>query len=77
VWQWIRNATRLADGRTVTASMVREVLAEELGLMTAAMSPAERESSRVAAAAQLFESVALGSTLPSFLTREAYAQYLV
>jgi malate synthase len=77
VWQWIRNATRLADGRTVTASVVREVLAEELGLMTAAMSPAERESSRVAAAAQLFESVALGSTLPSFLTREAYAQYLV
>src|SRR6476469_427034 len=35
VWQWIRNATRLADGRTVTAATVREVLAEELGLITA------------------------------------------
>ena len=51
VWQWIRNATRLADGRTVTASMVREVLAEELGLITASLSPAEREVSRLSAAA--------------------------
>ena len=77
VWQWIRNATRLADGRTVTSSMVHEVLAEELGLITAALSPAERDVSRLSAAAQLFESVALAPTLPAFLTREAYAQYLV
>ena len=77
VWQWIRNATRLADGRTVTASMVRVVLAEELALINATMSPAERELSRLSAAAQLFESVALGTTLPAFLTREGYAQYLV
>ena len=30
LWQWIRHGTRLDDGRTVTAELVRSLEAEEL-----------------------------------------------
>ena len=29
IWQWVRHAATLADGRAVTAELVREVLDEE------------------------------------------------
>jgi malate synthase len=77
VWQWVRNGTRLADGRTVTAFLVREVLAQEYARIDADLTPDERAISRLASARSVFEQVALGETLPSFLTTEAYAKYLV
>jgi malate synthase len=77
VWQWIRNTTRLADGRPVTRALVREILAEELGLIEAMLSPEERLAARYGDAREVFESVALGELLPAFLTLEAYGRFLV
>jgi malate synthase len=77
VWQWVRTGVSLADGRTVTANWVREVLAQECAAIDAALTPAERATSRLASARSVFEEVALAETLPSFLTLEAYARYLV
>jgi malate synthase len=77
VWQWIRNATRMTDGRTVTRSLVREILAEELGLIEASLSSEERQLMRFEAARELFEDVTLGEQLPAFLTLEAYGRFLV
>jgi malate synthase len=77
VWQWIRNATRLADGRTVTRPLVREIVADELGLIEAKVSPEEWRASRFETARDLFEDVALGEQLPAFLTLEAYGRFLV
>ncbi len=62
VWQWVRHAARLADGRTVTPRLVRELTAREL----------EHKGEGVALAARLFEEMMTGDEFPEFLTLVAY-----
>jgi malate synthase len=67
VWQWVRNEVVLDNDTTVTAELVREVLAhtrEELREKV----PAEH----LDAACDLFEQVALAEEFPDFLTLPAY-----
>jgi malate synthase len=56
VWQWIHHAAQLDDGRTVTAELVREMVASE------PEGPAR----------DVFEQVALADELVEFLTLPAY-----
>ncbi|HTY70854.1 MAG TPA: malate synthase A [Actinomycetes bacterium] len=77
VWQWIRWEAKLTNGRTVDRLLVRELLAEEYVAIEAALAPEDRAASRLADARAVFDEVALGETLPSFLTTEAYAKYLI
>ncbi|GAB3907016.1 malate synthase A [Kibdelosporangium lantanae] len=63
VWQWVRNSVVLDDGRTVTADLVRSVLAEV---------KAELDLPHLDEAAELFEQVALGDDFVDFLTLPAY-----
>jgi malate synthase len=64
VWQWLRNEVKLDTGATVTAELVREVLAgvrEELNGLP-----------HLDTACELFEQVALADEYPDFLTLPAY-----
>jgi malate synthase len=62
IWQWVHNGARLADGRIVTESLVRDLAAEELS----ALGP------EVESAWKVFEQVALGNEFIDFLTVPAY-----
>jgi malate synthase len=58
VWQWVRNGSKLHDGRTVTAAMVREITDE--------LAPPGSK------AAQLFLQMMTAGDFPEFLTLSAY-----
>ena len=72
VWQWIRNATRLDDGRTVTGALVRQILEEETAALLGEAGDDTARRARIAEAVDLFTEVALGEEFPTFLTVPAY-----
>jgi malate synthase len=67
LWQWVRHGARLADGRTVTADLVRAVIREERAKVET-----KDAQGRWADAAAIFEKVALGEPFIDFLTLPAY-----
>jgi malate synthase len=75
LWQWIRHGTKLDDGRTVTAEMVRTLEAEELANLREMLGSAAYEAGRFADATKIFENVALAEEYVEFLTIPAY-EYL-
>jgi malate synthase len=58
IWQWLRHGARMADGRVVTAELVRETIA------------AEAEAHGLAG--RLFEQMSTARELLEFLTLVAY-----
>jgi malate synthase len=64
VWQWIRNEVVLDNGRTVTADLVRSVLAETRAELAGL--------DHLDDAVELFEQVALSPDFVDFLTLPAY-----
>jgi len=72
VWQWRQHAARLADGRTVTAELVRTTLQEELEKLRAELGEERWSGGRFELAARLFEELVTGSELADFLTLCAY-----
>ena len=64
IWQWVRHQVALADGRTVTAELVRSVADDETSGMEWVPHLSE--------ARQVFEEVALSDNFPEFLTLPAY-----
>ena len=72
VWQWIRHGAQLDDGRTVTESLVREVMSEEMDKLRAVLGPIRFDGGEFALARQLFDEMMTGSEFPEFLTTVAY-----
>ena len=74
LWQWIRHGAHLADGRTVTAALVRD----ECNALVARLSAntALTGADHLRAAAELFLQLCLAEELPEFLTLPAYARLL-
>ena len=64
LWQWLRHAARLADGRVVTAGLYERWRAEELARLGA--------GARLAAAADLLDQLVLNAEFVDFLTLLAY-----
>ena len=60
IWQWLRHGARMADGRVVTADLVRDALA------------ANAEAAGGGPAARLFEEMSTAQEPPDFLTLVAY-----
>ncbi|GAA3832965.1 malate synthase A [Nocardioides panacisoli] len=69
IWQWVHNGSKLDDGTTVTADLVRSVLDEELARILAEQDFA---GSRFEDARRIFEEVALADDFADFLTLPAY-----
>jgi len=75
VWQWIRHAAMLDDGQTVSAALVRSLIAEETRGLVAA-SQGQDAADRYAPASALFESLSLDAEFQEFLTVPAYEAIL-
>jgi len=68
VWQWVRHGSRLTDGSTVSADLVREIAEDELAGIRERMGVKAWSASRFAEAREVFEEVSLAEGFPSFLT---------
>jgi len=69
LWQWINTGSRLADGRTVTAALYRQIRGEELDRLGGGT------ESRYCRSAELLDRLVLSATFEEFLTIPAY-EYL-
>jgi malate synthase len=72
IWQWIHHGARLEDGRVVTAGLVSEILDEEIARIRGSVDERTWIAGHPEETRQVFEQVALGPTLPDFLTIPAY-----
>ena len=63
VWQWLRHAARMSDGRRVTQAMVRQVIAEQRTKL---------QGGRMAEAAEIYEHMMTSPDFAEFLTLVAY-----
>ena len=73
VWQWLRFGSTLADGRKVTAELVRDTIASQLQAIQTSMGPERYRESKYEQAAGLFEHLIVSKELKDFMTLEAYA----
>jgi malate synthase len=72
VWQWIRSHKGiLEDGRKVTAEMVRELIAQELSKVKAAVG---EDVAAYEKAAKIFEQMSTSRTFEEFLTLPLYEE---
>jgi malate synthase len=67
VWQWTRHGARLQDGRTVSPSLVREVIARQRQQLESALPGPE-----LTLACDLYERMMTSEEFPEFLTLGAY-----
>jgi len=72
IWQWIRHAGRLDDGRLIDAALCDAVLDEELAKLRAASGEEAYRGGRFDAAAGLFRELIEAANFPEFLTLPAY-----
>ncbi|MDP3174899.1 MAG: malate synthase A [Phenylobacterium sp.] len=72
IWQWIRHAAKLADGRTVTADLFGVLLDEELKALHEGVALNACGQGRFARAGRLFADMSLSESFEEFLTLPAY-----
>ncbi len=73
IWQWIRNAVRMDDGRTVTRAYVEAIERQEIQTIRKTIGDAAYDAGRFPEAIELFNQVALDESYAEFLTLPAYA----
>ncbi|MEO1271250.1 MAG: malate synthase A [Myxococcota bacterium] len=76
VWQWIHHGASLDDGRTVTATLLEQILVEELAAIRDMVGEARYTEGRFVQAGELFRNLSLAETFVEFLTLPAYEQVL-
>jgi malate synthase len=72
LWQWVHHGVTLADGRAVTAELVRQVLDEETARIHDEVGDEVWAAGRPDETREVFELVALTEPLIEFLTLPAY-----
>ncbi|MEK7688330.1 MAG: malate synthase A, partial [Pseudomonadota bacterium] len=72
VWQWVRHAQTLNDGRLITRELVRQIVREELDKVKAQMGDEAYAKGRHEAAAQLMIDLVEQPQFYEFLTLPAY-----
>jgi malate synthase len=76
VWQWLHNpGTKLADGRSVTTDLIREMVPAVLQQIKGLVGSEQFEQGKYRDAGKLFEEIIIGKTFTEFLTLPAY-EYL-
>ena len=68
VWQWVRHASRLNEGPTVNADLVREIADDEMSKLRERYGEDVWGKSRFTEARKAFEEVALSKEFHPFLT---------
>ncbi|HXM55390.1 MAG TPA: malate synthase A [Candidatus Dormibacteraeota bacterium] len=72
VWQWVRNGSRLDDGRVIDRDLVRRIEDEELANLRQAYGDELYGKGRFEEARGVFDQVALADEFVEFLTLPAY-----
>ncbi|MBC7643910.1 MAG: malate synthase A, partial [Thermoleophilia bacterium] len=72
LWQWVHTGAQLADGRTVTADLVRSELYDVLAELQQSMVSEAFVDTKLAQAGEIFARVALEYPFIEFLTLPAY-----
>jgi malate synthase len=72
IWQWLHHRAKLDDGRPLTPELFKDVLADEMAKVRAAVGPAVYDGGRFAQAIQLFSDMSLAAEFEEFLTLPAY-----
>ena len=72
VWQWRRHGAKLKDGRTVSDTLVKQVLAEECETIRKEMSEKQFEQGNFSKAAEILQKLVEDGEFPEFLTLAAY-----
>ncbi|MCW5747125.1 MAG: malate synthase A [Alphaproteobacteria bacterium] len=72
VWQWVRHAQKLDDGRLITKELVRQIVREELDKVKAQIGEAAYAAGRYEDAAQLMIDLVEQPVFHEFLTLPAY-----
>ena len=76
VWQWLHTpGTTLADGRSVTLELVREMMPVVMQQIKGVVGEERFEQGKYRDASKLFEEIIIGKTFTEFLTLPAY-EYL-
>lgn len=76
LWQWVHHENAvLADGRRVTADLVRTFFAEEMVRLEQSLGHEAYRAGRYALACQIIETIALADTFTEFMTVAGY-EYL-
>ena len=72
VWQWVKHAAKMADGKPVTAPMVKAALAEELDKLRKQLGDAKFNASKLSLAGKILDDLMTGEQFQDFLTLVAY-----
>lgn len=72
VWQWIKNKSKLDDGRTVTYDLYRQLLPEELEKVKAYVGELAYKNGKFEQAVSLFDELVRSEDFIDFLTLPAY-----
>jgi malate synthase len=72
IWQWLKFAAPLDDGRKVTPDLFKATLADEMAKVREALTPKLYDSGRFEEAVRLFSDMSLAQNFEEFLTLPAY-----
>jgi malate synthase len=73
VWQWLHHGAQLEDGRTVTESLVRDLVADEMAKLRAQFGEDRWNRGKYERATELFVKWTVADELADFLTSGCYA----
>jgi malate synthase len=74
VWQWIKNGSKLEDGRTVTSELFKQLLPSELESVKAYVGEAAYNSATMKRAIEMFDELVNQGDYVEFLTLPAYEE---
>ena len=69
VWQWVKHSARMTDGKTVTESLVKQIIRERV---TELQGNAPRPDRQLQQAAQVLEKLMTSREFAEFLTLASY-----
>jgi len=72
IWQWVHHGVRLADGRTVTTQLVRDILREEAERIANDPGDAGATRASLGKAAEILDCITTNAEFAEFLTLIAY-----
>lgn len=74
IWQWIKNASKLDDGRVVTYDLFKQLLPSELEAVKAYVGEAAYNTATMKRAIEIFDELVQQGDYKEFLTLPAYAE---
>ncbi len=72
IWQWIRHAAKLDDGRTVSRELVNTLIDDEMAKLLEVLGSDRFANGRFGEAERLLRDLVAGDRLADFLTLPAY-----